>query len=64
MLVRFTFLCVSLVLWSHLDASNIKFQSLSTSDGLSQSSINTIWQDNSGFMWFGTQNGLNKYDGL
>ncbi len=63
MLVRFTFLCVSLVLWSHLDASNIKFQSLSTSDGLSQSSINTIWQDNSGFMWFGTQNGLNKYDG-
>lgn len=44
-------------------ANNIKFQSLTTSDGLSQSSVNVILQDKSGFMWFGTQNGLNKYNG-
>tara|TARA_R110002049_G_scaffold304001_2_gene498812 strand:+ start:6213 stop:10001 length:3789 start_codon:yes stop_codon:yes gene_type:complete len=52
-----------LFLSSSLFANNIKFQSLSTSDGLSQSSINTVLQDKAGFMWFGTQNGLNKYDG-
>jgi ligand-binding sensor domain-containing protein len=32
-------------------------------DGLSQSSVNTILQDHQGFMWFGTQDGLNKFDG-
>jgi ligand-binding sensor domain-containing protein/class 3 adenylate cyclase/predicted metal-dependent HD superfamily phosphohydrolase len=49
---------------SHIgQATTIKFQSLTTSDGLSQSSVKTILQDRNGFMWFGTQNGLNKYDG-
>ena len=32
-------------------------------DGLSQSSVECIIQDRKGFMWFGTQDGLNKYDG-
>ncbi|MBE9562112.1 MAG: response regulator, partial [Proteobacteria bacterium] len=32
-------------------------------DGLSQSTVYTILQDSQGFMWFGTQDGLNKYDG-
>ncbi len=31
--------------------------------GLSQSTVNCILQDSPGFMWFGTQDGLNKYDG-
>jgi ligand-binding sensor domain-containing protein/class 3 adenylate cyclase/HD superfamily phosphodiesterase len=43
--------------------SNIKFRHLSLREGLSQSSINCIFQDNKGFMWLGTQDGLNKYDG-
>ncbi|RFS17961.1 two-component regulator propeller domain-containing protein [Emticicia sp. C21] len=32
-------------------------------EGLSQSEVRTILQDKEGYMWFGTQNGLNRYDG-
>jgi len=37
--------------------------SLNTADQLSQNTIQCIYQDHFGFMWFGTQDGLNKYDG-
>ncbi|WP_241664831.1 hybrid sensor histidine kinase/response regulator transcription factor [Seonamhaeicola maritimus] len=43
--------------------SNINFERITTSEGLSQSDINCIYQDDEGFMWFGTFDGLNKYDG-
>jgi ligand-binding sensor domain-containing protein/serine phosphatase RsbU (regulator of sigma subunit) len=41
----------------------VKFKHFSIKDGLSQSHVNCIFQDNKGFMWFGTRDGLNKYDG-
>lgn len=44
-------------------SENIHFVHLSQEDGLSQSSVLTIYQDSKGYMWFGTLNGLNKYDG-
>ncbi|CAM3497249.1 two-component regulator propeller domain-containing protein [Zobellia roscoffensis] len=43
--------------------NHINFKHITTSDGLSQSDINAIYQDKHGFMWFGTHDGLNKYDG-
>lgn len=46
-----------------LAQNNINFEHISTNDGLSQSDINCIYQDKEGFMWFGTFDGLNKYDG-
>jgi ligand-binding sensor domain-containing protein len=42
---------------------NLVFNRISTTDGLSQSSVYCIAQDHDGFMWFGTQYGLNRYDG-
>ena len=41
----------------------IKFERLTTEDGLSNSTVYSIAQDKNGFIWFGTPNGLNKYDG-
>jgi serine phosphatase RsbU (regulator of sigma subunit)/streptogramin lyase len=46
-----------------LAQQHIAFNHLTIEDGLSQSSVTCIFQDRKGFMWFGTQNGLNKYDG-
>ncbi len=42
---------------------NIKFEHLTVDDGLSFNQIFCILQDSEGFMWFGTEDGLNKYDG-
>lgn len=39
------------------------FEQITIADGLSQNYITCIHQDNQGFIWLGTQNGLNKYDG-
>ena len=39
------------------------FQNYHTEQGLPQNTINTIYQDHYGFMWFGTQDGLTRFDG-
>jgi len=42
---------------------DLRFVHLTTEEGLSQSNVKCILQDRMGFMWFGTYDGLNKYDG-
>lgn len=42
---------------------NYRFESISVDDGLSQSGVLCIVQDKLGYLWIGTQDGLNKYDG-
>ena len=41
----------------------INFKRITIEDGLSQTTVEYIYQDSDGYMWFGTDNGLNKYDG-
>src|SRR5271154_5689964 len=48
---------------SAIDGDDIRFSRLSTAQGLSQTQANQIVQDDQGFIWFGTQYGLNRYDG-
>jgi signal transduction histidine kinase/ligand-binding sensor domain-containing protein len=42
---------------------NIRFEHITVEDGISQNNTLTIFQDSDGFMWFGSEDGLNKYDG-
>ena len=42
---------------------DFRFETISVEQGLSQSSVFSIYQDSQGFLWFGTGDGLNRYDG-
>ena len=44
-------------------AQAIAFNNLTVENGLSNNKVNTIIQDQAGFMWFGTDDGLDRYDG-
>ncbi|HJR81341.1 MAG TPA: two-component regulator propeller domain-containing protein [Anaerolineales bacterium] len=41
----------------------MRFDHINIEQGLSQSSVRVIFQDSRGFLWFGTEDGLNRYDG-
>jgi diguanylate cyclase (GGDEF)-like protein len=61
MMIRlFLLIAVLPILNSHTIA---QFHRLTLEEGLSQSTIFAIVQDQRGFLWVGTQDGLNKYDG-
>lgn len=55
------YLNLSLNLYAQMN--DIKFERISIEQGLSQATVWAIMQDSKGFMWFGTADGLNKYDG-
>jgi len=48
---------------SYSQRKNIRFENISIDHGLSQNSVVSICQDRKGFLWFGTYDGLNRYDG-
>jgi two-component system sensor histidine kinase ChiS len=63
---RYTILFCLLLLPGVRGEAQINMQKsdfLSIDDGLSQSTVHSIVQDSEGYMWFGTEDGLNRYDG-
>lgn len=67
--LKFTYFYFLLLIYSFAvsptfsQVPNLKFKHINTEHGLSNSTIETIYQDSRGFMWFGTRDGLNRYDG-
>jgi signal transduction histidine kinase/ligand-binding sensor domain-containing protein/CheY-like chemotaxis protein len=62
-------IAITLFLTIHVNPSlyaqhlKLDLTTLSTADNLSQNTIHCVYQDKYGFLWLGTQDGLNKYDG-
>lgn len=48
----------------NLASSTFTFERLTPDQGLSQGRVICMLQDRRGFMWFGTEDGLNRYDGI
>jgi len=53
----------SLVLFVQGYSQQYQFTNYSINNGLSQSVVNCIFQDSKGYIWMGTQNGLNRFNG-
>jgi signal transduction histidine kinase/ligand-binding sensor domain-containing protein/DNA-binding response OmpR family regulator len=60
---KIAFLIIISVFGNIFSQNKYRLKNISTTDGLSQSSVIAIHQDKFGQMWFGTRDGLNKYDG-
>ena len=60
------FICIGSVseAWGMPGDKRYYLRNLSIKEGLSQNTVNTVLQDRQGFMWFGTKDGLNRFDGL
>jgi len=53
------------IIWSSIlvNANDYVFENYSSKHGLSHNAVNCILQDNEGFIWIGTSDGLNRFDG-
>ncbi|MCY1719455.1 ATP-binding protein [Prolixibacteraceae bacterium Z1-6] len=58
-----TILIFNFVLLNHVYTQSYNFSNYSINDGLSQSVVNCVFQDSRGFIWMGTQSGLNRFNG-
>jgi ligand-binding sensor domain-containing protein/serine phosphatase RsbU (regulator of sigma subunit) len=56
------FFSPTVLLYAQRDA--LSFERISVEDGLSQNTVYDILQDHMGFLWFGTEDGLNRFDGV
>ncbi len=60
---KLLFLFISQIVIAQGGLNDLSFQYLTINNGLSQNTVLAIVQDSSGYIWFGTRDGLNRYDG-
>ena len=63
MRVIFTLLILTNTIGAFAQAPYLYFNRVNADNGLSHNKVNCIVQDNRGFIWIGTEDGLNRYDG-
>ena len=65
--IIYTFLLVSVLILMNINCvgayNNINFKNITSEDGLSQATVETLIQDTNGYIWIGTNDGLNRYNG-
>ena len=59
----FAFFLLAGILFSSNAQKALLFKNLTTNDGLSHNTVYSIFEDKYGYIWMGTRNGLNRYDG-
>lgn len=57
-------LIFSAINWNAHFSQSLNFQHYSTDNGLPQSTVYDIVQDSAGFIWFGTEAGIGRFDGI
>ena len=63
LILIFIFLFIKIDVCYASISENINFNNITIEDGLSQSTVETIFQDSRGYIWIGTNDGLNRYNG-
>lgn len=61
--MKYIYPVFSVVLLCSFEPENWRHIQIGNSDGLSNSAVTSVFMDSEGFMWFGTWDGLNRYDG-
>jgi len=61
---RLLVIFIALLFWSNAFSQQYNFVNYSIEDGLAQSQVRAISQDNQGYLWIGTLGGLSKFDGV
>ncbi|MBA2613614.1 MAG: SpoIIE family protein phosphatase [Bacteroidetes bacterium] len=60
---KYIFFLFAFIIAVNSYSQQLRFKHITNEEGLSTNYVTSIIQDDKGFMWFGTQDGLNKYDG-
>ncbi|MBN2484798.1 MAG: PAS domain-containing protein [Bacteroidales bacterium] len=64
---RFYWFIYALIISANLyatDLKSVKFDHITVDNGLSQNTVELFFQDSKGFIWIGTRDGINKFDGI